>query len=352
MPEPAPDLPGLPAAAVQPWLRATLPAMFSAGPWTAELITGGLSNLTYRLTLPGGTVILRRPPRGQVLPRAHDMQREYRVLSALVPTAVPVPEPLALCTDPDVLGVTFYVMRDVPGQVLRTPEDTAALTPATRGALADQLIATLAGLHAVSPDAVGLGDYGRRSGYCVRQIKTWGAQWERSKTRDLPEMEALLRRLADVAPEDSECTIVHGDFRLDNTVVSLAAPGDPRIAAVLDWELSTLGDPLADLAVTLSYWHDPGDTERGTIPVGKPGLTDKPGFPTANWLAAEYAERTGRDIGNLSFYMALAWMKLAVISEGIQARYLGGKTVGPGYDLVGPAVPLLAERGLDALGRA
>lgn len=343
------DLPGLPAADVEPWLRATLPGLFGDGPWTAELISGGLSNITYRLRLPGGTAILRRPPLGHVLPRAHDMEREYRVLSALVPTPVPVPEPLALCTDPGVLGVTFYVMGDVPGQVLRTPEDTEALSPAARGALADELISTFARLHAVSPDAVGLGDYGRHSGYCVRQIRTWGAQWERSKTRDLPDMEGLLAHLAAVAPEDSECTIVHGDYRLDNTVVSLAAPGAPRIAAVLDWELSTLGDPLADLAVTLSYWHDPGDTERGDIPVGKPGLTDKPGFPPADWLASEYAARTGRDLGNLPFYMALAWMKLAVISEGVHARYLGGKTVGPGYDRVGPAVPLLVARGLRAL---
>lgn len=348
-PQVAPELPGLPAAAIEPWLRATLPELFGDGPWTAEVISGGLSNITYRLRLPGGTVILRRPPRGHVLPRAHDMQREYRVLSALFPTAVPVPETLALCTDPDVLGVTFYVMRDVPGQVLRTPEDTEPLTPAARGALADDLIATFAGLHAVAPDAVGLGDYGRRSGYCVRQIRTWSAQWERSKTRDLPDMDTLLARLADVAPQDSECTIVHGDFRLDNTVVSLASPAQPRIAAVLDWELSTLGDPLADLAVTLSYWHDPGDSDRGSIPVGKPGLTDKPGFPTAAWLAAQYAARTGRDLGNLSFYMALAWMKLAVISEGVHARYLGGQTVGAGYDRVGAGVPLLAARGLRAL---
>jgi aminoglycoside phosphotransferase (APT) family kinase protein len=348
-PQPDPqDLPGLPAAAVRPWLRGALPGMFSGGPWTAELISGGLSNITYRLGLPGGRVVLRRPPLGHVLPRAHDMQREYRVLGALFPTAVPVPEPLALCTDPDVLGVTFYVMREVPGPVLRAPADTEALTPSARGALASALIATMADLHAVSPDEVGLSDYGRHSGYCVRQIRTWGAQWERSKTRDLPDMDLLLARLTELAPEDSACTIVHGDFRLDNTVVSLAEPGAPRIAAVLDWELSTLGDPLADLAVTLSYWHDPGDTERGHIPVSA-GLTDKPGFPAAAGLAQAYALRSGRDLRDLSFYMALAWMKLAVICEGVHARYLGGQTVGPGYEKVEPAVPMLAARGLRAL---
>jgi aminoglycoside phosphotransferase (APT) family kinase protein len=261
---------------------------------------------------------------------------------------VPVPETLALCTDPDVLGVTFYVMREVPGEVLRTSADTEALSPAARAAVSDSLIGTLAGLHAVSPDAVGLSDYGRHSGYCVRQIKTWGAQWERSKTRDLPDMDALLAGLAAVAPDDSACTIVHGDFRLDNTIVALPPGGLPRVISVLDWELSTLGDPLADLAVTLTYWHDAGDVARAEIPVSS-GLTDKPGFPTARELAAAYAERTGRDLGNLSFYLALAWMKLAVICEGVHARYLGGQTVGAGYEKVGPAIPLLAARGLAEL---
>lgn len=345
----AEDLPGLPAAAAERWLREALPALFGAGPWRAEVISGGLSNITYRLWLPGGTVILRRPPLGHVLPRAHDMAREYRVLRALYGTPVPVPEPLALCSDPGVLGVTFYAMRDVPGSVLRKAADTEPLSPAERGELASSLIGVLADLHDVSPDAVGLGDYGRRAGYCVRQIRTWGAQWERSRTRDLPDMERLLARLAELAPEDSACTIVHGDFRLDNTVVSLpASAGPPRVAAVLDWELSTLGDPLADLATMMSYWHDPGDVERGEIPVSA-GLTDKPGFPAARALAAEYSERTGRSLDNLSFYLGLAWMKLGVICEGVHARYLGGQTVGEGYEKVGPAVPLLAERGLRAL---
>lgn len=345
----AEDLPGLPAAAAERWLSEALPGLLRGGPWRAEVISGGLSNITYRLWLPGGTVILRRPPLGHVLPRAHDMAREYRVLRALYGTPVPVPEPLAICSDPGVLGVTFYAMRDVAGEVLRKPEDTEPLSPAQRGELARSLIGVLADLHDVSPDAVGLGDYGRRSGYCVRQIRTWGAQWQRSATRELPDMDRLLARLAELAPADSACTIVHGDFRLDNTVVSLSPP---RVAAVLDWELSTLGDPLADLATMLSYWHDPGDVERAEIPVGSTGLTDKPGFPDALTLAARYAERTGRSLDNLSFYMGLAWMKLGVICEGVHARYLGGQTVGEGYEKVGPAVPLLAERGLRALGSA
>ncbi len=344
----ASDLPGLPAAPAGQWLRDALPDLIQDGPWDAEVISGGLSNITYRLRLPGGTVILRRPPLGHVLPRAHDMAREHRVLRALFGTPVPVPEPLVLCDDPDVLGVTFYVMSDVPGSVLRTPADTEALSPATRGSVASALIGVLADLHDVSPDAVGLGDYGRRSGYCVRQIRTWGAQWERSRTRDLPDMDVLLARLSELAPPDSACVIVHGDYRLDNTVVSLSSDS-PRVAAVVDWELSTLGDPLADLATTHADWPDPGDVERGNIPVAA-RLTDKPGFPSARSLAAEYAGRTGRSLDNLSFYMGLAWMKLGVICEGVHARYLGGQTVGEGYEKAGQAVPLLVARGLEAIG--
>jgi aminoglycoside phosphotransferase (APT) family kinase protein len=345
----AEDLRGLPATAAEKWLRSELPDLLGDGPWRADVISGGLSNITYRLSLPGGNVILRRPPLGHTLPRAHDMAREYRVITALRPTPVPVPETLALCEDPSVLGVTFYVMREVQGAVLRTTDDTEPLSLAQRGQLSDVLIDTLADLHAVDVDAAGLGDYGKRSAYTTRQIRTWGRQWEQSATRSLPDMERLLTRLSERAPErDSGLAVVHGDFRIDNTVTTFGDDGTPRIAAVLDWELSTLGDPLADLATTLSYWHDPGDEERAKIPVSG-GLTDKEGFPTAASLAERYAARTGRDLGDFAFYLALAGMKLAVICEGVHARYLGGQTVSEGYDRVGPAVPLLVSRALKAL---
>jgi aminoglycoside phosphotransferase (APT) family kinase protein len=343
------DLPGLAHGPVDGWLRTALPDLRGDGPWTAEVISGGLSNITYRLHLPTGPVILRRPPLGGVLPSAHDMRREYRVLTALAPTAVPVPRTLALCDDTGVLGCPFYTMSDVDGAVLRTADDTAALTPAQRAALGQQLVDVLADLHDVDADAAGLADYGRSEGYTARQIRRWGEQWARSRTRDLPDMERLLDRLAERVPARSEGTVVHGDYRLDNTIVDLAGP-EPRIVAVVDWELSTLGDPLADLGLALTYWHDHGDTERAGIPVAT-GVTAHEGFPTGAEFAEAYARRTGRDLGALPFYLALAAMKLAVVLEGVHARYVGGHTVSAGYEGVGDAVPALVARGLQLVGR-
>jgi len=340
------DLPGLPASPIRRWICRNLPDADLNGPWAPEIISGGLSNITYRLQLPSGNLIVRRPPLGPLLPRAHDVAREYRVLSALAPTAVPVPEPLGLCTDPDVIGAPFYVMPEVPGEVLRTAQATAELSPAERAALGQQLAAALAALHTLAPDAVGLGDYGRREGYCRRQIATWGAQWQRSCRRELPEMELLLAALDERAPQDSRSSIVHGDYRLDNTIVDRNT--GPHIAAVLDWELSTLGDPLADLGLSMTYWHDVGDDERGCIPVAA-GVTAWPGFPTARGFAESYAALSGTHLRNLEFYLALGAMKLAVILEGVHARYLLGRTLGDGYDTAGAAVPVLIARGLRQL---
>jgi aminoglycoside phosphotransferase (APT) family kinase protein len=345
------DIQGLPAGPVGEWLRTALPDLVGDGPWHAELISGGLSNITYRLHLPGGRVILRRPPLGGVLPSAHDMQREYRVLTALAPTDVPVPRTLALCTDPNVLGYPFYVMSEVQGDVLRTADDTAALTPDARAALSEELVTTLAALHDVDVDAVGLSDYGRAAGYSARQIRRWGEQWQHSRTRELPDMDVLLAKLAEGVPEHADATIVHGDYRLDNTIVDLS--GSPRVVAVVDWELSTLGDPLADLGLALAYWHDRDDVERARIPVAA-GVTVHEGFLTTREFAERYAELTGRELDDLPFYLALAAMKLAVILEGVHARYLGGHTISDGYAGVGGAVPALVDSGLRqvaALGR-
>jgi aminoglycoside phosphotransferase (APT) family kinase protein len=341
------DLVGLPAGAARDWIGGNVPGADVSGPWAPELIAGGLSNITYRLPLPSGALILRRPPVGQLLPRAHDVAREYRVLAALFGSPVPVPEPLGFCAEPAVIGAPFYVMREVGGDVLRSRSDTGRLTAAERSAVAGQLASTLAALHAVDPGAVGLGDFGRRGGYCARQLATWGSQWDRSRTRDLPDMIRLLAALARRAPEDSATSIVHGDYRLDNVIVGLGR-GGPRIRAVLDWELATLGDPLADLGTALAYWHDEGDQERALVPVAA-GVTAWPGFPGAASFAAQYAAASGRELRDLPFYLALGTMKIAVILEGVHRRYLDGQAAGPGYDAVGAAVPVLAARGLRQL---
>jgi aminoglycoside phosphotransferase (APT) family kinase protein len=347
---PASDLPGLPRERIDPWLRRTLPTLMGDGRWRAELVSGGLSNITYRLHLPGGEVILRRPPLGGVLPSAHDVGREYRVIAALAASDVPVPKAIAVEPDVDVLGCPFYVMSDVPGQVLRTAADTGALAVAARGVLARDFVETLARLHAVDVDRIGLGDYGRGAGYAGRQVRRWGEQWQRSRQRELPDLDRLVAVLADRVPPDRETTVVHGDYRIDNTVVDLRPAAGPRIVAVLDWELSTLGEPVADLALAMTYWHDRGDEQRASIPVAV-GVTALEGFPTAAELAERYSERTGRDLDQLPFYLGLANMKLAVILEGVVARHRGGHTVSGGYDQLGDAVPELVARGLRTLGR-
>jgi aminoglycoside phosphotransferase (APT) family kinase protein len=351
-------LTGLPADAVDRWLRREIPELF-VGPsggtaedattgvhWHAEVISGGLSNITYRLKFPHREVILRRQPLGGVLPSAHDMLREYRVMSALNATDVPVPQMVALCTDSEVMGCPFYVMDAVPGQVLRTGEDTAGLSTGQRGEISRQLVGALADLHAVDYRAVGLGEFGRPDGYCARQIRRWTQQWQHSRTRELPDMDKLLDGLATRIPTDSDGCIVHGDFRLDNTIFTL---GDrPQIRCVLDWELSTLGDPLADLAMAMTYWHDVGDDERAQIPVAV-GVTAHEGFPTADEFADRYAGLTGRSLDQLPFYLAFSAMKLAVILEGVHARYQGGHTISDGYETAGTAVPFLVARGLRQL---
>jgi aminoglycoside phosphotransferase (APT) family kinase protein len=343
------DLPGLPATAVRTWLRGALPDTDIPEQWSASIISGGLSNITYRISLPDGDFILRRPPLGYVLPRAHDMAREYRILSALWPTSVPVPEPITLCTDPDIAGAPFYLMREVPGEIFRTAEDAARLTVAQRRSVGSALVDALADLHSVEPDAVGLGDYGRRDGYVARQLRTWSGQWSRSRTRDLPDMDRLLAALSARIPPDSESTIAHGDYRLDNAIIDVS--GKPSVSAILDWELSTLGEPLGDLGLMLTYWHDLGDDERAQIPVAA-GVTAIEGFPSGAEVATLYAQRTGRSLDQLDFYTALGTMKLAVILEGVHSRYLSGTSVSDGYAGVGAAVPLLVARGLRLIGNA
>ena len=314
-----------------------------------QLISGGRSNLTYRLDLDGGTIVLRRPPLGHVLPTAHDMSREYRVITALRDTAVPVPRPLASCPDADVVGAPFYLMQFVDGRVLRTAQDGAELSSDQAAELSNLMAETLAAIHGVDIAAVGLADFGRPEGYLARQLARWQRQRELSNTRELPGYAELVERLAKGMPASSDGTLVHGDFRLDNTLVRLSRPS--RVAAVVDWEMSTLGDPLADLGLTLSYWAD-GAAGLPDVTVGAT-VTSLPGFWSRDEFAARYAELTGRDVSGIGYYIAFGYFKLAIVLEGIHARYLAHQTVGEGFEREGPAVLTLIERAhqmLDTLG--
>lgn len=345
-----PEVPGLPRESFTAWAAEQLPGLGTD--WRADVVSGGLSNLTYRVTGPDRTVVVRRPPLGKLLESAHDMGREHRVLSALWGTAVPVPQVLAASADPEVLGAPFYVMAWVDGAVYREPSQTATLTVAQRRQLTAALVDVLAAIHAVDVDHVGLQDFGRPSGYLERQVRRWARQWDASRTRDLPAMTDLVRALDEQRPADTEVTLVHGDFRLDNTIVATDAPGQsdgpgPSVAAVVDWELSTLGDPLADLATWLTYYSGPGE-DGSAVPVAA-GLTAHDGFATTDELVQQYAEATGRDVSALEFYRAFSDFRLAVILEGVHARYLAGRSVGEGYDRVGPSVPLLVQRALARL---
>lgn len=317
-----------------------------------QLIAGGRSNLTYRLDLTGGPIVLRRPPLGHVLPTAHDMSREYRVLSALTGSAVPVPRPLVICQDTDVVGAPFYLMHYVDGVVLRTLEDGERVTPRQAAELSELLASMLATIHGVDTQAAGLSTFGRPAGYLARQLSRWQRQWELSNTRPMPGYDELVARLTAGLPSSAEGTLVHGDFRLDNTLVRLGTPAS--IAAVVDWEMSTLGDPLADLGLTLSYWAEQGDDPEWLNANALAAITSLPGFYSRAQFAARYAELTGRDVADLGYYIAFGHFKLAVVLEGIHARFLQHQTVGEGFEREGPAVPVLIERAhrmLDAAGR-
>jgi aminoglycoside phosphotransferase (APT) family kinase protein len=321
-----------------------------AGPLRAELIAGGRSNLTYVVGDGVHEWVLRRPPLAHVLPTAHDMAREHRVISALAGTGIPVPRTVLLCEDPAVLGVTFYVMEHVRGHVVRDRLPGAwPDTPETRRAMSAGLIATLARLHAVDPGSVGLGDFGRPAGFLERQLRRWWRQWELSRTRDLPAMEELRSRLEAGLPQSGPAAIVHGDYRLDNVML---APDDPgRVAAILDWEMCTLGDPLTDLGLLLVYWADPADTPEQRELVSLSAITAEPGFQSPAEVVEAYAAASGRDLGALDWYVALGAYKLAVVAEGIHTRFLMGATVGEGFEIMGARVPRLVRRALERLSR-
>ena len=306
----------------------------------ATLITGGKSNLTYLLHSPAGGLVLRRPPSGAILATAHDMKREVRVQRALAGTAVPVPTIVA-CDDGDLLGVPCYVMTRVPGLVIRDRLPTGfAAGRDERAALGYALVDCLAELHAIDPYSVGLDSFGRPEGFLIRQVRRWTAQWEASADAPLPALDALARALAASIPVSPAATIVHGDYRLDNCVVDSGNPG--QVAAVLDWELSTLGDPLTDLGMFLFYWES-GARVAPTLVTAVPGL---PGFPSSAELARRWAERTGLVLDELDWYRAFAHFKFAVITQGISARVRGGAMGGQEFGDLTTAVAGIAEAGL------
>jgi aminoglycoside phosphotransferase (APT) family kinase protein len=338
-----PSVPGIDnPAQLDAWISENVPADRRPGSLAGvSLISGGRSNLTYRLDFDDQTLVLRRPPLGHVLPTAHDMSREYRVLSALSGTAIPVPVPVAFCTDTEIVDAPFYLMHYVAGKVLRTREDGAEVSEEQARQLSELVIDMLAAIHSVDLEAVGLTSFGRPEGYMTRQLARWQKQWELSVSREVSGYDELVKRLEAGLPQSTDGTLVHGDLRLDNMLVTLEpATG---VAAVVDWEMSTLGDPLADLGLTLMYWTDPGDDDWLRLSEGG-SVTTIPGFLRRADAAARYAELTGRDISSIGYYMAFGCFKLAVVLEGIYARFLQKKTVGEGFEREGPAVPKMIER--------
>jgi aminoglycoside phosphotransferase (APT) family kinase protein len=316
-----------------------------------ELVAGGRSNLTFIVTSAAGDVVLRRPPLSNRLPTAHDMSREHRVMTALGATPVPVPETLAMCTDEDVIGAPFYVMDRVAGYIVRDAMPAGyAESPEDRRAISFGLIDVLADLHAVDPAAVGLGDYGRPAGYLERQIRRWTTQWEATRSPDEAgdgELDRLAVRLGEAMPDSPTGPIVHGDYRMDNVLLDPTAPG--KVAAVLDWELSTLGDPLADVGLFYLYWQDASDASNQASAGILPSVTSQPGFPTRRELIERYATRTGRDVDALPWYVGFACFKLAVVVAGVAARGRAGAMIGDGFVEMAARIAPLVEVGHNAL---
>lgn len=318
------EVEGINEPSVEKWFAANVEG--ADLPLQFELIAGGRSNLTYRVTdAAGRRYALRRPPLSHVLPTAHDMTREFRVISALGPTPVPVPRTIGLCVDPHVNGPPFYVMEFVDGHIVRDVETaTTALDEAGRRNAGRSLAQTMAALHSVDVDAVGLGDFAKRDGYIERQLRRWYEQFCNSRVEGVDTssiVSEVHERLAAAVPPQMGTAIVHGDYRLDNTVLA----DDGSVRAVLDWEICTLGDPLADVGLLMVYWTEAGDDAVALVGVTP---TTVPGFPTRAEMRAWYQQSSGRDVSNLDYYVAFGYWKLACILQGVYARYVGGATAG------------------------
>jgi aminoglycoside phosphotransferase (APT) family kinase protein len=321
---------GIDRAGIEAWFSAQ--GVGAEPPLAFERIAGGHSNLTYRVSdASGRRWALRRPPLGKRLGSAHDMAREHKVVAALGPTEVPVAPVVGICEDDSVNGAPFYVMEFVDGPILRGLAEADAFPDEDdRRAIGERVVDTLVAIHAVDPDRAGLGDLGRKEDYVARQLRRWQGQWEKSKTRELEAIDRVHERLAARIPAQGPATIVHGDYRLDNMILTAAG----EVAAVVDWELCTLGDPLADVGLLMVYWPERGEE---TIALGQPANL-APGFPTRQELAGRYSERSSRDLADLDFFVALGYWKLAIILEGVYARYAAG-----GYGKVDPGIEHFAR---------
>ena len=306
---------GIDPGPVTDWILQRRPDL--QAPLDFALITGGASNLTFRVTdAAGRRLVLRRPPTGHVLASAHDMAREHRIMAALQDTAVPVPAVVGLCQDEAVNGADFYVMDFVEGRIVFDRADGEAVAPALRPVMTDSLTDTLAALHAIDPDEVGLGDLGRKEDYCARQLRRWKRQIDEGSDRDMPLFQDLHDRFVAAIPPQQGAGIVHGVYRLDNCMMA----DDGTVAAVLDWELCTLGDVLADVAGMAMWWGDD--------PAAQGRLADVPtraeGFGTRLDMLERYARNSDRDVSDLPWYVAFQHWRLAAISEGVRVRFAAG----------------------------
>ena len=333
------DVPGLDLDRFRDFFERACPGVVD-GPLRARLIAGGKSNLTYEVDDGQNSWIVRRPPLGHLLATAHDMSREHRVMTALYPTDVPVPATYARCDDPDVIGAPFYVMERVEGTAYRHAAELERLGPEQTAAISARMVDTLVALHRVDPVAVGLSEYGRPEGFLARQVRRWQKQLDASQSRELSGADELHRRLAARLPVEGVPAVVHGDFRLDNLLVK-----GNEVAAVIDWEMATVGDPLTDVGLLLVYQRMPGPGTGSAVA----NASTAPGFLTDSEMLNRYAGQSARDLSAIGFYLGLAHFKLAVILEGIHYRYIHGQTVGAGFDTVGAMVEPLIAAGLTSM---
>lgn len=336
----------LDTAALEAYLKEHIPDV--AGPLVVEQFPSGYSNLTYWLRMGDQELVLRRPPFGANIKTAHDMGREYRILSHLVEVYPKVPRPLAYCEAASVLGAPFYVMERVKGVILRaTPPTGLVLSPDVMRRLSESFVDNLVELHAVDYEAARLGDLGRPEGYVGRQVKGWAERYKNARTDDIPEVERAAGWLAEHMPPEAGAALIHNDYKYDNLVLD---PEDlSHILAVLDWEMATIGDPLMDLGTTLGYWIDPDDPDE--LQALQLGLTTLPGNLNRLQLVERYAEKSGRDVSHLLFYYVYALFKIAVIGQQIYARYQRGFTTDERFANLIAFVRVLGNTAVQAIER-